>query len=36
MVGMVVFNNEVVIVGDGMNEIGHIAGDNLYKYDQIN
>lgn len=35
MVGMVVFNNEVVIIGDGMNETGHIAGDNLNKYDEI-
>lgn len=33
MVGMVAFNNEIVIIGDGMHETGHLAGDNLFKYE---
>lgn len=33
---MVTFNNEVVIIGDGLNpESTVIAGDKLYKFDEI-
>jgi hypothetical protein len=32
---MVAFNNEIVIIGDGMHETGHIAGDKLQKFDEI-
>jgi biopolymer transport protein ExbD len=34
-VGLVTFNDEVIIIGDGTKEPVFIAGDKLHKYDEI-
>ena len=34
-VGIVTFNNDVVMIGDGMQDPAFIAGDRLYKFDVI-